>query len=754
MVGLEFSKTVTVGEHIITLPAPPKDRREVLFVDNKKEDAYWRRDTSIRDVWLDFQPYITEMYADSTRRDDNTGKLLSVNKEDSEYVDRIYKRETLRRTAGIWMNNGGVLTYIPNHYYFVLQWGRMQRHDGLGDYGDFREFQCDFMLLINHCEWSPHIIGLDISKAKKTGITNLVWSGPYLNEGTLFRNYNLGAMNIDQKLCAKTFRDYFLYSFEGLPLPLRPSIKSLAPMDGSIILGNAFTNAKNKKGIYVDPMADLNTSIFCVPTRPKAFDVAVMKKIWCDEFPKYEESPEEIWRTNSQAIKIQSKKNGIALLTSYTPDEDTKSFLEARKIFFDSELKTVQEWSKGQTKTGMICHHIPSYCSWEGAFNKYGKCDEKRAWDEISIERRRVYDNKRALQAITRQYATTKKEAWMPAGAGSTYDNVLLADILSDIESFPGNQYEDGRFDWDIELWNIGKMDKRPKGQFTNVKWVPLTELQKLQGEQGRVRIYESLHPSARNLALKQGRDDHGNLKAPERFVHVGGMDPTQYAAGSEIIEGSKNASYTMNMPDEILDAGFKRIASKIIISEYFYRPESPQEAYEDMVKEIIYYGKLVIVEANAPHVATMLIEEGLGRYMIVRNKETGALCMWRPGLEYQLIRTTANGAIKEMLETLVRIIKAYLNPGAETDKNYGRTIKSERLINQLMEFNPEDTKKYDLAMAFGYCLLCMDTYLTILLTPDESLKDADIYRAIMQHLRPQKQQPEPVRSANMPRGR
>jgi hypothetical protein len=80
----------------------------------------------------------------------------------------------------------------------------------------------------------------------------------------------------------------------------------------------------------------------------------------------------------------------------------------------------------------------------------------------------------------------------------------------------------------------------------------------------------------------------------------LSGIDPTNYAAASEVTEGSKNSMTAMNFHDELLNARNGEIASKIIIADYFYRPENPHEAYEDLVKWIIWTGSLCVVEANA----------------------------------------------------------------------------------------------------------------------------------------------------------
>lgn len=183
-----------------------------------------------------------------------------------------------------------------------------------------------------------------------------------------------------------------------------------------------------------------------------------------------------------------------------------------------------------------------------------------------------------------------------------------------------------------------------------------------------------------------------------------------------------------MDMPDDLQDALYKRVTSKMAVSEYYYRPELPNEAYEDFIKEVIYFGKLCVVEANVPFTATSMLEEGLGRFMLVRDKE-GNMVQWErwmglahePEKKYHLIRNTSNSSqSKDMLETIIRLIKNYIDSPAAGDKDYGRTIKAERLLKQLMDFNPQDTRLYDLVMAFGYTLLALEWYINYLIAPKD----------------------------------
>lgn len=742
-----MSKIVQIGEHKVDVPTPIKGKSEILCSDPK--DPCWDRAVFIkdyRDIWFDYLPYHTKIYQQATLYDDDN-ILISLNKEDSDYIVKIYEQEMRRRRQGVFFKNDKDVEWVTGHHYFVLMWAKIKRHDGNGDYADYREFQRDYFYLIDHVNNSKNILGLFLSKAKKTGITNLHWLY-YLNKSLLTKNANLGAMNIEQGQAAKTFRDYFLYAYNGLIPALRANFKNKSENEGSIILGKSYSSSKKAKLMAYDTDDELNTSVFCVPTKDKSFDVAVMTDIYFDEPPKYKQPFGEIFRTNKEAVKIQSKINGRAWLTSYTPEEDSESFRQAREIFLNSELKTILPTSNGQTKSGLIAYHLPAYKAWEGAFDKYGRCDEKQAMREIEGERNKVRGDKRALQAITRQYANDKREAWGSAGAGSTFDNIRLSHLLADLEidnhDSPIPDYIEGNLIWaDRPLWNLGLRNKRRKGEFTTVKFIPLTADELALGVTGKFRMYNRIPAEQQNIALKMGRDDNDFLLPPTVFKSVMAGDPTNYAAGSAVVEGSKNAGYVMSIPDVIADNRFINHASKTIQLEYYDRPELPDEAFEDYLMMIIYTGSLSLLEGNAPYVFTRLMEEGLGHYLLVKDDNGGFFTTWKPymGLpaqadkSYKSIKVTSNGTDKTMIEALVRVIKNYIEKPIEGDRDYGKLIKSIRLLKQLMDFNPLDTKVYDLVMCFGWLLFGMEIYIDMQLAPRSDYDNFENYYAIMNAL-------------------
>lgn len=744
MIGCDYKSYVAVGEHKIIMPACPTKKEDVLFVDERPENAFWRRDTLIKDyreIWFDFLPHITKAYQGATLYDQD-GILVSLNKEDSDYIVRIYEQEIKRRRQGVYIRNKNTLTWLTGDHYNALMWCKGQRHDGMGDYFDYREFQAWFFYLIHHCWAYPHILGLFMSKAKKTGITNMFWLY-YLNRATMSKNKNYGFMSLDQSIAAKTMRDYFLYSYNNMVPALRPQYKNKSENDGTIIFGKSYNNSKKAKLAAYDSADELNSSVLCVPTKDKAFDVAVMNDIAFDEPTKYKQSFGSIFRTNKEAVKIQSKINGRAFLFNYTSGEDTGSFKESREIFFESELKTITTNSQGQTNSGLICYHLPAFVSWEGCFDKYGICDEKRALQENQRERDKDKGNKRNLQTTIRQYANDKREAWNPSGAGSTFDNIRLGDLVANLTedhlAATDNPYIEGRYDWTNPLWEIGLRNRRKPGEFCPVKFIPLTEDERAKGVVGKCRSFKTIALIDRNKWITRGKDEYGCVIPPERFDTVGGVDPTNYAASTEVIQGSKNAAYFMSMPDEKLDARVGAVASKIIVTEYYDRAELPIESYEDILKQILYHDALVIVEANASFVATKLMEEGLGHFMLVKD-ENGIITRWKPWMglagdpdkKYSLIRMTSNAAqSKDMLESLVRVIKSYIQEPNQGEKDYGATIKTEELLNGLMNFDPTDTKLFDRPMAWGWTLLCLELYIDMLINSNDDGNPEEYFFAL-----------------------
>lgn len=737
---LEWSKTALVEEepggkmHVVVMPDLPANPNNVFFINDDPENAYWNRDRILKDykpIWFKFIPNETILVGHDEEEEegeeqqttfDDDGYAKTLNKEDSDYIRFCYEREMERRRDGVYIRIKNTLTHITGDHWFTLMWCKTKRPDKKSDYFDYREYQRDFFYLIKHTNKSANIDLCDWSKAKKTGITNLMWCY-YLNKSTMTKNINLGHMSIDSQKAAKTFRDHFMYAYYGLPLALKPDYKSLSENEGRITFGRRYNSKASKRSTTDD---ELNTTVMCVPTVINAFDVDVFSDIWYDEAPKYKFNFGEIFRSNIGGTKLQDYAVGKQWITSYTPEQSGESFTEAKKIFYDSELSTITEYSDGRTKSGGICCHIPAFKSWATSFDKYGKCNEVEAKQKIKNILEGLQDRPSEFLKIKRQYANTKRDAWSVGDSSSVFDPIRLTELEIDLEERQRAEqtFEWGHFEWENPIWELGKKDKRPKGIFGPVKWVPISEEDRRKGKEDKARLYNKPPAQHINQAIMQGRDEYGNLLPPDIFNYCGGIDPADWkdAATADIV--SNIAIDTMAVQNTARNTLAKEVVTKIQYAEYLARPDNPYEWYEDIVKQILYFSQLIIVEANNAAVATKLEEEGLGHYMLFKN-QSGVICFYKAnhknlpiemGGKLKNIANVKAGSV-DVISDIIILIKSYLqraNPDiGEID--YGALIRSERFFKQAKEFDPKDTRRFDLVMAKGYALMCHENYLALL---------------------------------------
>lgn len=742
---LKYERTIQIGEHEFTKPPLPKSNSDILFYDLPESQAFWRR-IELPKLFYDFAPDYTELYQEATLKDGN-GVYKSFNTEDSDLFVTTLKQELDRRQNGVHFKNGNEIEWITGDHYFMLQhckvFGKDTRFDKFCkvfgkivdeptyirlymEYGYFFKYQRNIYYLIYKVRLDDEILGLYLSKAKKTGVTFL-FQCYKLNRTTFYKMLEIAVMSKTQPDAIDTNFKFYLYAFEGLPHIFKPQVQSFARKEGYITFGaKAFTGNSSAKAAVskLSQEKALNSTVRTVSTDLKSLDGPKWTDIELDEFNKmYAQSnvsPQGVFDVAQAACKMQNDITAKMWIFGYVSEDNDIGVDEARVLYFDSKLTTKRN-SNGETKrtkSELICWHVSSLYAYLSLHDKYGTCNEKEANNIIEQELDRVKGKPKVYQARRKQLARNEKDAWSIGGAKSTYNILELTNHQIALEDEIRNNIIGfgtlGKLKWSNELWEVGKKDKRPRGKFCPVYFVPLNEEDFLNGNEGRFCMYEKLHIDKQNLALKFGRDDYGNLLPPPRFEYLGGVDPTQHAAGSEVTEGSKNASYTMNIHSEGVNTLHRALKSKILVSRYFYRPDSPDEAYEDLLKEIIYYGKLSVVEANAPHVATKLMSEGLGHYMIVKDKNRNCFTQWKlwmkPGEDYNLVRRTANQDQNDLLEYMVRLVTNYIEviPG---ENNYLSTIKDLDLIKQLITFDPKNTKTADLAMAFKYVLLCYDIY-------------------------------------------
>lgn len=730
--GLEYEQVIQIGEHTITLPDPPTSPKEILFYDKSEEEAYWQRDTSYPEIWYSFVPHKTFIDQEYTKYDDKTGELVQLSVQDTITIRKIYEDTMRKRVNGVFMKNKNRLVYLPGPYWFMLQWCKMFGAKGDG-FGKHFRYQREIFYLFEHM-WHPKILGIYISKAKKTGITQIIDGGYCVEKATRESQWIIGFMSRNFDVAVENNMKLFLYAFDNLPGALKPMVGAKAAKGGNVEFSNP---AKVKKA---GDQEVLETKVFCVPTSEHSFDSHFMNLEHIDEYPKYyqdsKKEPREVFNGNKAGVKDQDEFRGRIIISSYPPEVDDIGSEQAAKTYKDSKLSTCKN---GKTISELICYHIPAYKSLKSCIDKYGDCDEEKAKQIILENRERVIGDKKAYLAEVRQNPNNEKEAFGSGGASKCFNPVRLTELQYDLSErqASGKTFRQGKLIWDNPLWEAGKQDQRPKGKFCNIKFIEFEEreLHSLNEDQiaskTRYRIYHDIPEIYKNQFLRLGRDDAGNLLPPSRFYSVGAIDPTDYRSGEHVEQGSKISMHSMPVHDLRHNMAARRVVTKVFNAEYYYRPENPQESYEDCVKHILYTGSLCIVEANNAYVAQKLIEDGLSHYMLWRDENNNLV-------QYNLkhkdkLKPVRTLKVKGSIDTVADIVtftKAYL---LEADPNYnevdyGALIESERLIGQYLDFDDTDTKKYDMVISSGYTLIAHEAYQVLLNTvPDDDYQAHEV---------------------------
>lgn len=732
--GLNYKDEVRIGEHIYPVPKPPSKKEEILFYNQTFDNSFWKRKIDYPEFWYFFSPYKTLVDKEATLYNEDRSELIELSKQDTKIIREIYKREIDNRTNGVFFKNGNDLEYLTGDNWFTLQHCKMFGNTKNGGYGLFYKFQRDVFYLLE-LMWVEWCLGLDISKAKKTGITQIIDGGYAVNKGTMMEEWLIGFMSRNQDVAIDNNMKLFLYAFDSLPLPLKPKVGFRGTKSGSIDFAER-GKLNSPKNNATDV---LNTKVFCVPTLEHSFDSHFMNLIRMDEFPKYwqdsKKEPKEIFRNNKAGAKDQDFFRGRVIISSYPPEEDDIGSKQAEEIYLKSKLATMKY---GKTETELICYHIPAYKSLKSCIDKFGDCDERKAMQIIMENRDRVKKDKKALLAEIRQNPNDEMEAFGSGGATSVFDTVYLNqckfDLINEINSSVVPLWKDGWLVWENGLWEVGKKDKRPPGVFCPVKFVQITEQEILEGKKTSIRIYKDMPNELKNLPLKLGVDAMGNLLFPEKFTNVLGGDPISYADAAEVEEGSMQSLWVMNMHDEALNTMHRSIVTKIFMMEYFDRPELAEQAYQDIVKLIIYTGSLSLIEGNSRSTYTRLMNEGLGNYMIIKHKD-GYLTKWDISMEkndYKSVQRTKNASQNEIMEMIIEVIKSYTFRSEDDAMNqYAKTIKSIRFFEQCCKFTPEDTKEYDIVMGAGYTLIAYEVYRAILAQVKDGYFDEIAIRAL-----------------------
>lgn len=680
---------------VFRLPPEPTKQSEVLFSKNSTKNQYWRRDNSFPKVFYDYHA-LAQLNAEKTKYDQE-GILISLSLADTETVSRLVDREMQRRWNGVWFMNNGKLTYLTSGHYFMLQWGAMlgftndlipENTNGDISYGNYRAFQAEVHYALQASKDDKESGGLDIGKAKKTGLTQLL-ALDYLDESTKYREKQFGMMSKTKPDCQRTNFAYYEYGLQHLPQLFVPAISK--HNESQIIFANPkkSTSIKSAVANRISAAKGFNSEVFVAATTRAAFDGPKMYRGWLDEGPKYDEpylGP--IFKATSETVKLGPIILGKIWMSAYSPEQDGISFADGKKIWYDS---VERDPHTGRTPSGLNAHFVSVLDSGEAFFDIYGECDKEKTKIWVNAERAVKKKDTNDLQAFTRQFPIHAGEMWeLGGGGGSAFDNIRLGVQKYTLEAdmkvtLP---YEQVKLEWEGQAF------------FSKVKIIPLTDDEIFKGETAPWRMYgrQYLNEESFNLPFQMMQNGMTTLLKPvEMAPYTAAMDPVDYVEASDVVVGSQNCILVETDFDITLDTIHGEHVSDQICLEYLYRHNNPEDDLEQLCMMCMLLGCHVYVEANKPWVMTRMKALGFGDFMIVRDTAKGLVPFDEK--KHQKLPTTT----KEVIDAYMKAIMVRIAPPkTAVEIDHLKYIKQSRLIDQLMGFKAIDTKKFDEAVCYG----------------------------------------------------
>lgn len=706
---------IKIGEHTYEPPPLPKDEREILFINKPKQEQFWNRSELVATLPVYFFKWHDGVELDAEYTDYEGDTLSKLSRKDTVELIALRDREVKRMKEGVWFMNNGTPTYLTGNHYGALMWcamkGAKNSAEKKSTYGQYMRLQRNYCYFIEIIKSTPYARGGDVVKTKKCGITQLQ-ALIILIDAMLTRTSIHRIMSTKEEVAKDSCFSYIAYALEKMPRILCPSIGKQNM--GEVYFGEPDpSRARFRKNKKTD-IEYLNSWITTVPTAKNSFDSLTNNTAWIDEQSKIKEAyPEETHEITIATVMQGLDRHGYIIYTHYVSEANDRSFREARKIYYDSKLKTINE-GNGQTKSKLLCYAITVQDGIFGACDKYGDPMIDEIWKEVNAQHSAMKNDPDKLQAYKRQMPVTEDDCWQEgAGSGSIFDNVRLAMQRKQLEvqeSYGDYPYMDFNFKWSTppvidEIKGIYKFDGVPQ-------IVKVTDEEKIDGKAHG--LFKWYHPEwtpdhlLKKYLYKTTRDKKGKLAPNLGSPFYMAADPTNYALAKDVVTASKNALQVFIMPVGEIDATVgKRVTNRRLVVEYLHRPQKPSEFLMQVIQCLFTFGCHVLIESNMSWLATRLKEWGFENFLIMVN-EDGVLVPYKE-YEKQKLFTSQTETIGQYVAAGVQHLAP---PQTDLDIDNIEFIDSTEVITQLMQFDPKNTRSYDAGVCYLLGQLGMDHYL------------------------------------------
>lgn len=579
--------------------------------------------------------------------DKKRAKEQARQKDDPEFFDpeleSIRERHWMYRRCGFWFKNNGVPTYITGTHWYYLNWCVTN----IG-YMDYRNTDRKIFYCWASVENDPRAGGLVYVSRRRGGKT-------YIAGACLLDRVSLGLDKIggiqsktdeDAKIVFnKTIVNYFV----NLPHFFKPIYDTSQGLRPKKELRFFKPTIKGKNADDMLHGDELRSTINFGSSEPFAYDGNALYAYILDEFGKPQRANVwDTWNIVRYCMDQDGRWVGKAIVTSTIEDLDVTG-QGPKDIWLNSDQG--KRDGNGRTTSGLYRLFFGAHES--TFFDEFGNEQVEKGLEYYNNMRKAYSHDTRQLSSIIRKNPFTIEEAFRVDGDKCLYDAMKLNERLDRL-TWKENVTTRGNF-----VWEGGVRDSRVIWEPSdNGKWEVATMFDKEEDT---------------NKILKRG-----DLFYPNNNGFVMGVDPIDHNT-TEDGRRSNGAAVVLKKYSP-LDSGPYNNA---FVCKYKHRPDSVAVFYEDMVKMAVFYGCSVLFENNKIGMLRYFEDRGYGNFL-----------MWLPDRQQPGI-----AASPKTHQYIAELTETYINDNHER-------IYFKDLIQEWLEFDLNNTTKFDVAMAAGYTLI------------------------------------------------
>ena len=612
-------------------------------------------------------------------------KEKSVQRVDSyyscPYLQSIRKKEWHRRLCGVWFKNFNPITeecewiYITGLHYLYITYWKFQ-----GKFMDFRIADRDLFYVVAYCMEDPDSLGLNELTKRKNGKTARVGCWGYERVSRL--NNHHGALQSKSDDDAEdAFKKAIIHPWQKLPDFFRPRydlMKGEEPNELRFFAtARRGSKAEEDDNIVEEP---LESFFDYFPSTESAADGPEIHTYIADEAGK-----------TKKPVSIKERQNVVRFCTEidyemkgkhwYTttvePEKGEEENYEFQEMTANSN--PLERDENNRTGTGLYTYFLPAQKGMyiDKYYAKYGFANEERNLQSLNntIKSYLEKGDMRGLSSFKRKNPQTFKQAFSADGETALYNPELLNNQL-DIISWSKHYTEFGNLKW--------KDDIRPE-----VKELENGEIEIIYGEvywetnpNGRFEKVIGWTPKEPNNVYK----DYNSFMPNNNSVGRNGCDPFKYDKTKDK-RRSNCAAFHYQIPDPLFPSRY----DDMLTLRYAARPESTEEANDDILKMCWWCGCGVLFERNINHWKSDF-----------KKWHCSGFLLWMPNeVEPGIITATGTTGVQSICNHTEKYINKNIN------KVYFKSLI--RKETGWLGFKVEDTEKYDEPMGAGITLIAKE---------------------------------------------